>query len=173
MSDNLLQITTLRQLLEFDVARFIVIERQLGSSISHWIDMAGADKFKQVLYKYRDFINEHIRKMEDFFENKEFTGPAVSNRMMEVILGEAEQKWACCADQAIKDACLLASIQTINHCKISAYGTAAAFATSVGLENIAAEFRLAEVNEKQIDDRLSQLAIFEINARAKAPILEA
>jgi hypothetical protein len=38
------------------------------------------------------------------------------------------------------------------------------------MEKAAQFFHQAEVNEKQIDDRLSQLALYEINSRAKAPI---
>ena len=39
------------------------------------------------------------------------------------------------------------------------------------MENQAVIFHEAEINEKQIDDRLSQLAEFEINVKAKAPIV--
>jgi hypothetical protein len=39
------------------------------------------------------------------------------------------------------------------------------------MEKQAAVFYEAEINEKQIDDRLSQLAQFEINVKAKAPIV--
>jgi ferritin-like metal-binding protein YciE len=76
-----------------------------------------------------------------------------------------------CSDAEVKDACLLSSIQEINHYKISAYGTAAAFASTLGMDATAQVFRKAEVNEKQIDDRLSQLAAFEINLKARAPIV--
>ena len=72
-----------------------------------------------------------------------------------------------CTDAEVKDACLLACIQAINHFKISMYGTAAAFANALDMEKQAAIFHEAEVNEKQIDDRLSQLAEHEINIRAK------
>jgi ferritin-like metal-binding protein YciE len=64
---------------------------------------------------------------------------------------------------------LLASVQAINHYKISVYGTAAAFAGALELEKHALFFREAAVNEKQIDDRLSQLAQHEINVNAKMP----
>ena len=39
------------------------------------------------------------------------------------------------------------------------------------MEKFAGVFHEAEVNEKQIDDRLSQLAEHEINFKAKAPIV--
>jgi hypothetical protein len=39
------------------------------------------------------------------------------------------------------------------------------------MEEAAVAFREAEINEKQIDDRLSQLAEHEINVNARAPII--
>jgi ferritin-like metal-binding protein YciE len=51
------------------------------------------------------------------------------------------------------------------------YGTASAFAMELGMEQHAALFHESEVKEKQVDDRLSQLAGYEINLRAKTPIV--
>jgi len=41
----------------------------------------------------------------------------------------------------------------------------------LGMEKYAAVFHESEINEKQIDDRLTQLAEHEINIKAKAPII--
>ncbi|MBS1527817.1 MAG: DUF892 family protein, partial [Bacteroidetes bacterium] len=76
-----------------------------------------------------------------------------------------------CANPQVRDACLLASIQSINHFKISTYGTAAAFAEALDMGKMSAIFHELEINEKHIDDRLSQLAEYEINGRAKATII--
>ena len=82
----------------------------------------------------------------------------------------ADEKMSYCTDTEIKDACMLACIQLINHYKISAYGTAAAFAKELDLEKRVTMFHEMETNEKHIDDRLSQLASYEINRKARAPI---
>ena len=42
---------------------------------------------------------------------------------------------------------------------------------ALGMEKQAAIFHEAEINEKQIDDRLSQLAEYEINMKARTPIV--
>lgn len=51
------------------------------------------------------------------------------------------------------------------------YGTAASYANTLEMEEAAKLFKMAEINEKQIDDRLSQMAEFEINKRATSPIV--
>lgn len=90
---------------------------------------------------------------------------------MLAFIEETNEKLNSCADQKAQDACLLACIQGINHFKISLYGTAAAFAKQLEMEKFASLFHKAEVNEKQIDDRLSQLAEHEINIAAKTPVV--
>ena len=81
-----------------------------------------------------------------------------------------DQKIEACTNPEGKDACILAGVQSICHFKISSYGTAAAFAMQVGLAKFAHVFYESEINEKHIDDELTQLAIYEINNNALSPL---
>jgi len=171
MTDNTPTITTLHNLLDSDASKFISSEIMLKRSLALWINVASSVKLKTVLQKYLDFVQQHVEKMNAFFEEEKISSLSVSSRVMEAFIEEANEKLSNCTDAEVKDACLLASIQAINHFKISTYGTAAAFANALGMEKQAAVFHEAEVKEKQIDDRLSQLAEHEINNRAKSPIV--
>ena len=171
MADNIPTITTLHNLLDADASRFISSEIKLKRSLAIWINVASSVKLKTVLQKYFDFVQQHVEKMNAFFEEEKISSLSVSSRVMEAFIEETNEKLLNCTDAEVKDACLLASIQAINHFKISTYGTAAAFANALGMEKQAAVFHEAEVKEKQIDDRLSQLAEHEINSRAKSPIV--
>ena len=51
------------------------------------------------------------------------------------------------------------------------YGTAAAFAKVLSMEEQASIFHENEVTEKQTDDRLTQLAEHEINLNAKSLLI--
>lgn len=170
MPDNNQTIVNLHNLLDYDARKFTSAEIQLKNSLPGWIHMAGSLKLKTVLQKYLDFVQQHVQKMEGFFEEEQIISLSLTNGVMHAFIEEANEKLQNCKDAAIKDACLLASIQAINHFKISTYGTAAAFANALEMEKQATVFHEAEVNEKQIDDRLSQLAEHEINIKAKSPI---
>ena len=170
MNENNSTITTLHQLLDYDARKFIIAEIQLKNILKEWINTASSLKLKTVLQKYHDLVQQHAQAMEKFSEQEDAATLSISNRVMHAFIEEAEEKLHNCTDAAIKDACLLASIQAINHYKISTYGTAAAFAKALEMEAAAADFYRAEVNEKQIDDRLSQLAEHEINSNAKTTI---
>ncbi|MFZ1370301.1 MAG: DUF892 family protein [Ferruginibacter sp.] len=165
------RVTTLHDLLDYDAGKFTSAEAQLTKSLAEWINMAGSLKLKTVLQKYRDLVQQHIQNLEDFFDAEKINAISMSNRVMHAFIEELNEKLSNCTDSEIKDACLLAGIQVINHFKISMYGTAAAFANTLDMEKQATLFHAAEINEKQIDDRLSQLAEYEINKNARAPVV--
>jgi ferritin-like metal-binding protein YciE len=124
----------------------------------------------EVLQKYQAQVSHHIENFNTFFEKEEISSLSISNTIMHALIGEINEKITFCTDHEVKDACLLAGIQEINHYKISMYGTAAAFARMLENEEAARIFHDAEINEKQIDDRLTQLAEFEVNKKARSPL---
>jgi ferritin-like metal-binding protein YciE len=170
MTDKKDNISTLHNLLDYDARNFFAAEIQLKKILPEWVSLASSVKLKMVLEKYQELVEQHIKMLESFVTEEKINSLTLGNRIMHAFIEEAKQKSDSCSDAAVKDACLLACIQGINHFKISTYGTAAAFAKVLEMEKHATAFHEAEINEKKIDDRLSQLAEFEININAKTPI---
>ena len=164
-------IINLHNLLDHDACSFCCAEADLKKILPHWISKAKSLQLKTVLQKYLDHVEDNIKKADAFCIEENIKLFNVTNRVMKAFIDEAEEKTSMCADAAIKDACLLASVQAINHFKISMYGTAASFAIELGMEKYAAVFHESEVKEKQTDDRLSQLAKYEINQYAKSTLV--
>lgn len=163
------KIWTLHDLLDYDASKFSVVEIQLKNQLASWIQIAQSLKLKAILQKYQDFTKAHVSKLEVFFKDEKFISLGAKHQIIQAFIRETDEKLSLCGDGEVKDACLVSCIQEINHFKISSYGTAAAFANALGMSKYAELFHEAEVNEKQIDDRLTQLAEFEINIRAKSP----
>ncbi|MCC8426625.1 ferritin-like domain-containing protein [Mucilaginibacter sp. UR6-11] len=168
--ENNSTIATLHNLLDYNAGKFTSGEIQLRKNLPDWIMKTQSLQLKQVLQKYLNMVEEHVQKMEGFFSAENFTSLSLTNRIMQAFIEDTNEKLRNCTDPEVSDACLLASIQGINHYKISIYGTASAFAGDLGMEKFATIFHELEINEKNIDDRLSQLAKYEINKKAEAPI---
>lgn len=164
-------ITTLQHLLNYQIMQWIDAENQLLQSLPKWIEHAGSLQLKTVLQKYIHFIENHLQGFKQFLEQENTKQEKIVDTVMQAFITETNYKLQHCLDTEIKDACLLASVQTINHYKISTYGTAAAFVQTIGVTQQASVFYEAEISEKQIDDRLSQLAQYEINKKARTPIV--
>jgi ferritin-like metal-binding protein YciE len=170
MLQDKITISTLHHLLDYEAGKFISAEHQLSRELLLWINTASSIKLKTVLQRYMQDIEIHLQQMDEFIQQEKLLSVRLNSRLMKAYIDDTNETLLNCSDAEVKDACLLASVQLINHYKISAYGTAAAFANALDMEKAAQFFHQAEVNEKQIDDRLSQLALYEINTRAKAPI---
>jgi ferritin-like metal-binding protein YciE len=164
-------ISTLHQLLDFNTQNFIVGEVHLRQALHGWIEKASAVKLKSIFQKYLEHIDHNIKSFEKFIDSEKLSLISNENKILNIYVTDAEARLEQCTDPEIKDASILASVQAINHYKICMYGTASAYANTLGMEEAAKLFKMAEINEKQIDDRLSQIAEFEINKRATSPVV--
>jgi len=163
-------ISSLRQLLDEEVSHMLLGERQLKASIVRWVSKENAVPLRLLLHDYLDVVEKHIRLLEVICKEEQIGSYELFNRVMKAYIVEADEKLAGCTCPEIKDACLLAAIQRINHFKISVYGTAAAFASAIKLQKAGLLFHQAELAEKDMDERLSYLAEHELNRKAIAPV---
>lgn len=160
-------ITTLHNLLGYNAQKFSATEVLLKKKLPGWIQLAFSPALKAVLQKYLLMTEAHIEEMDRFFESEQIPAISITDKIMQAFIEDTTDKLMQCSDTAVTDACLLGCIQAINHFKISMYGTAAAYAHTLEMTRYAIMFHEAEINEKHIDNRLSQLAAYEINLKAK------
>ncbi|OCX54002.1 hypothetical protein BEL04_06925 [Mucilaginibacter sp. PPCGB 2223] len=163
-------ITILRQLLDDDIRRLISAEAELANSLVVWSKKAGALPLKMLLQEYNQQTESHIEKLNAYAAAEQINAISIANRVMKAYIDETDDKLAACSLSDVRDASLLASVQSICHFKISMYGTAATFANLLDLKEAAKVFHEAESNEKGMDERLSFLAEDHINKKAKSPV---
>lgn len=164
------KLPTLLSLLNYDAGKFTSAEAQLQNNLPRWIDGAGSTPLKSALDKYLGLVDEHIEKLDIFRAEENFLYTSQVNLIMHAFIKETDEKLAQCADADIKDACLRACMQNINHYKIATYDIAATFAHDLAMDDAVTVFRDLEIDEKQIDHRLSQLAEHETNANTRIPV---
>ncbi len=163
-------ISNLNDLLIYDYSKFTDFEQGLRQVLPGWILQANSLKLKTILQRYLYYAEQHFKQVEGLIERKTSASNGKKAKTVGKMIEEINDKLSVCVDPEVKDACLLAAIQAINHYKISMYGTAASFANALELKKAAKLFYAAEVSEKQIDKRLSELAEQEVNLRAKVPL---
>ena len=167
MTDIHDSLESLHQLFDYDVKKFISAEAELLSHLPKFMEASSSLKLKNILMRYEEYVKNHLSDLNNFIQEEKISLVDFTNAIMIAFIKDVNDKMALCANSYVKDACILSCIQGINHYKISVYGSAAAFSNALGMPYYAKVFHEAEVNEKKIDDRLSQLAEFEINNQAK------
>ena len=136
--ENKTGITILRDLLDEDTRKFTTGEIHLQYNLEVWMREADSLQLKAVLHKYLDYIREHVNKLQAFFVQENINYISFDNPLMNAFINEANEKLAACTDVVIKDVCLLACIQGINHYKMSVYGTASSFAKAISCGSVCA-----------------------------------
>ena len=169
-SDLSEKMVRLHDLLDYEILQFNAGENQLKNAIKKWTVIASALSMKSLLLEYLGIIDSHLLFLKEYTLTTQLPALPSSSRIMRAMIAETEDKLKKCGDKELLDACLLASVQEINHLKISQYGTAATFSNELTNEKAASLFHLFEINEKRIDKKLSKLAKKEVNKRAIAPL---
>lgn len=160
----------LHDLLDYEILVYNAGENHLKIAVKKWITLAAALSLKSSLQEYLGIVESHLLYLKEYTLSTPLPAVPTTSRIMKALILETEEKLKKCADKELLDACLLASVQEINHIKISQYGTAATFSNELQNTKAASLFHLFEVNEKRIDKKLSKLAKREINVRAIAPV---
>ncbi len=87
-------------------------------------------------------------------------------RVMEGLLAETRRLTDGADTRAVCDAVLIGACQKIEHYEISGYGTARAFAESLGLAEVATLLTDTLEEEALANERLTEIAESEVNAEA-------
>lgn len=165
-------VVTLSDLLALETGRIMEGEKILIQTLPGWVQQVSSVKLRNILNQYLDYIRHHEQEMVNYFIHDAAQPSAGRNRVMRALVEDADEKLGYCADPEIYDACLLASVQEINHYKISVYGTVAAFFNALGKSDSASVFHKAEKDEKRIDEQLSFQADLDINELARTPVIK-
>jgi ferritin-like metal-binding protein YciE len=163
------KIISLRDLFDYNICEFVSSEMQLKNILPKWIAIAYSLKLKNILDEYLSLVELNIKNSKAFINEEKTPFPFIKSKIMQAMVKQTRGKLNQCADIEIKDACLLAAIQSINHFKIFMYGTLESYAVALQMEKSSAIFQKAKANERQIDDHLCLLAETEINVKAKIP----
>lgn len=158
-------IETLAELLKLNTAELLAGELVLREQLPYWIEKAGSFPLKAVLQRYQEYVQQHLQKLQSLPPDPD-SRPVQAGAMITSLVRYINDTLKYCSRKEVADAALLAGVQDINHFKISGYGTLASFAKELALETLADDFFEMEINEKHIDDRLSQLALYDINRNA-------
>lgn len=156
MRNTIHNTAVLQNLVDLETFQFTAGETELRNALPRWIHRASSSPLKKVLEQYLAVTEEQLQKLEEVKEPVNVSS-AITNNVIKALIEDAEEKIEQCKGSEIQDACLLACIHSINHFKLINYNTGYAFANALGMEKEKSVFMDAEINEKQIDETLSDL----------------
>jgi ferritin-like metal-binding protein YciE len=141
-------------------------ESQLIRALPRMAKAASADSLRQAFEEHLEVTKQQKNRLERIFKQLEGTPRGKSCKAMQGILEEGKDAINLNADDAVRDAALIAAAQRVEHYEIAGYGTARTMAELLGYDDVAAELEQTLEEEQETDERLTEIAESEVNNRA-------
>jgi ferritin-like metal-binding protein YciE len=143
-------------------------EQLLQKELPNLIEAASSDQLKQVLQQHQVETKGHIYHLKQIFTRLERSPAGEKGEPIRIILKESEKMIAHLDRSPLLDAALIFSGNQAKHYEIGLYESLAAFARTLGLEEVATLIGEILNEEKAAAEALTRLAERSINRAASA-----
>ena len=170
-------LVNLHDLLQHEIEDLYSAEEQIIEALPKMAEKATNDELKKALNEHLRVTREQKKRLDKvksllkineekkgFFE-KIFGGTKCKGT--EGLITEGEKMMGEDMDPTVMDAAIIASAQKIEHYEISGYGTARAYASELGLKEVASLLETTLNEEYKSDDMLTALALRKVNLEAE------
>lgn len=161
-----MQAKNLTELLAHEIQDLYSAEDQILEALPDMIENARDADLQAVLREHYDQTRHHKSRLETVAEELEVTLDGSKCKGMVGIIKEGADLIKSQDDDDVRDAAIIASAQRVEHYEMAAYGTAAHFATALGLSRVAQQLNQTLQEEKVADKTLSRIADGRVNERA-------
>jgi len=162
-----MKVESLRELLVHELEDLYDAESQLVKALPKMAKAATFPQLRQGFELHLEQTKGHVNRLEKAFQMlgegataKKCKGMAGLLREGNDIIKDTE------ADEATRDAGLIAAAQRVEHYEIAAYGTARTYAQTLGESDVANLLQTTLEEEAQTDKKLTSLAETRVNPEA-------
>ncbi len=161
-----MKLNTLEDLFHHELKDLHSAESQLVKALPKMAKAATNPELKVGFEEHLEQTKIHVERLNQIGEDlgKKLTGHKC--KAMEGLVAEGADLIGEEAEESVRDAGLIGAAQRVEHYEIAGYGTARALATRLGYDDIAETLGLTLQDEKDTDEKLTDLAESEVNADA-------
>jgi ferritin-like metal-binding protein YciE len=159
--------STLRDLFEMELKDIYYAEKALVKALPKMAKGATAAELKEGILAHLEQTKGQVERLEQVFELIEVPAKGKKCEAMEGLIAEGASLLEEDADAEVLDAGIIAAAQKVEHYEIASYGTLCTWAKQLGLDEAAELLGATLAEEKETDEKLSQLAESQINTAAE------
>jgi ferritin-like metal-binding protein YciE len=151
-------IKSLRDLLVDELRDLHNAENQLIKALPKMAKAASHDELKEGFEDHLEQTREHVDRLDRCFKLLGMAAKGKTCHAMKGLVEEGNEAIQDDAPDAIRDAKLIGAAQRVEHYEIAAYGTARAFAQTLGETKVADLLQETLDEEGETDKKLTALA---------------
>ena len=161
-----MELDTLKDLYIHELKDLFSAEQQLVKALPKMAKAASNKELATGFQQHLEQTKEHAQRLQQILSSHKQTTRGPKCKGMEGIVAEGAEMIEEEADIEVKDAGLIAAAQRVEHYEMAGYGTARAYAELVGDSEGANLLQTTLEEERQTDQKLTELAKSAINVAA-------
>jgi ferritin-like metal-binding protein YciE len=161
-----MKINTLRELYANQLQDLFSAESQILKALPKMIKKTASDELRSALEDHLRQTEDHVERLRKIFEMSEIKAKREKCKGMQGNLEEGDELLKELTEPSVRDAGIIAAAQRVEHYEIAGYGTARTFAEMLQQREAAELLQQTLDEEKQADERLSEVAVGVVNPRA-------
>jgi ferritin-like metal-binding protein YciE len=161
------KVNSLRELFDIKLRYAYDCERKLvEKGLPNMIEHAGSQELRTALQHHLQETRNHIVRLEQIFSGVGKEPDTKGNDIFDELASAAKDSISNIDDSPLRDAALIANGNQVEHYEIALYGTLAAYARHLGLQNAVGPLEETLKEEKAADAKLTQIAETVLNPQA-------
>jgi ferritin-like metal-binding protein YciE len=141
-------------------------EQRLVKALPKMSKAVSSRELAEAIDVHLDETKEEVERLEQVFSRLGRSAKAKTCEAMKGLIDEAEDVISDIEQPELRDAAIIASCNRMEHYEIAGYGTASAFARTLGRDEIASLLEKTLEEEKRADKKFTALAVRTINNEA-------
>jgi ferritin-like metal-binding protein YciE len=161
-----IELNSLEDLLVDQLKDLYDAEHRLTEALPKMAEASYTPALRQAFLSHLEQTKNHVLRLDQAFADLGQQPERETCQAMKGLISEGSQVIDAKGDSIVKDAALIAAAQRVEHYEMAGYGSARTFAQQLNLPNVAALLQRTLDEEGAADQKLTELAISEINAEA-------
>jgi ferritin-like metal-binding protein YciE len=161
-----MKLDTLENLFVHELKDLLSAEKQLVKALPKMAKGAASEALRTAFEEHLEQTKGHVERLEKIFQLLDKPARAEHCKAMEGLVEEGSDLLEEEGAPMVKDAALIGAAQRVEHYEISAYGTARTLAELLGKNEAVDLLQQTLDEEKETDEKLTELAMSEVTADA-------
>jgi ferritin-like metal-binding protein YciE len=157
---------SLDDLLQEELKDLYDAEKQLTKALPKLAKKASSPELKAAFEEHLSQTEQHIERLEQVFEQLGLPARGKKCEGMQHLIAEGNDMIGDAEDDNARDAIMIAAAQKVEHYEIASYGTVRTWANLLGKDEVASILDETLEEEKQTDQKLTQIAESFVNEQA-------
>jgi ferritin-like metal-binding protein YciE len=161
------KVKTLRELFEIELRYAYDCEQKLvKKGLPTMIENAGSTELKTALNHHLEETRNHVSRLQRIFATIGVEPETKDNDILDKMMSAAKDSVSNIETSPLRDAALIVNGNLVEHYEIATYGSLAAFAKNLGLQDAAELLAQTLDKEKKADAKLTQIGESIMNPQA-------